>query len=111
MTISRPPIEIATTLRDFVKETPAKNSIAKENSLPGRFDLRKHADHIVLDKYVPPGVLINEDMEVLQFRGKTGYYLEPAPGAASLNVIKMAREGLAIDLRATIHQAKKPVFL
>jgi two-component system CheB/CheR fusion protein len=46
-------------------------------------------------------------MDILQFRGQTGRYLEPAPGAASWNLMKMAREGLALDLRAAIHKARK----
>jgi two-component system CheB/CheR fusion protein len=41
----------------------------------------------------------------VQFRGKTGPYLEPTPGAASLNVYKMAREGLAAALRQAVQRA------
>ena len=55
----------------------------------------------------PPGVLINSSFDILQFRGHTGPFLEPPPGHATLNLLKMAREGLALDLRAAIHQAKK----
>ena len=46
-------------------------------------------------------------MEVLQFRGRTGTYLEHAPGAASLNLLKMAREGLMLDLRTVVSKAIK----
>src|SRR5580698_6915344 len=70
-------------------------------------DLSKEADRIVLSKYSPPGVLINSSFDVLQFRGHTGPFLEQPPGQATLNLIKMAREGLAIELRSAIHQAKK----
>ena len=34
-------------------------------------------------------------------------YLAPAPGKASLNLLKMAREGLAVALRAAIDKARK----
>ena len=50
---------------------------------------------------------MTDDFKILQFRGKTGYYLEPAPGEASLSVLKMAREGLALDLRAALHTARR----
>jgi two-component system CheB/CheR fusion protein len=70
-------------------------------------DLSKEADRIVLSKYSPPGVLINSSFDVLQFRGHTGPFLEQPPGQATLNLLKMAREGLAIELRSAIHQAKK----
>lgn len=71
------------------------------------FDYQKEADRIVLGKYTPPGVVVNEHLDILQFRGYTGAYLEPAPGAASLNILKMAREGLLLDLRGAINDAKR----
>src|SRR6266478_6150390 len=46
-------------------------------------------------------------MEILQFRGKTGAYLEPATGNPTFSLSKMAREGLLIDLRAALNTAKK----
>jgi two-component system, chemotaxis family, CheB/CheR fusion protein len=70
-------------------------------------ELGREADRIVLSRYAPPGVLVNSSLEVLQFRGRTGPFLEQPAGHATLNLLKMAREGLSIDLRAAIHQAKK----
>ena len=70
------------------------------------FDVLKEADRIVQNAYAPAGVVINEAMEVLQFRGRTSDYLEPAPGHASFNLLKMAREGLLPDLRAAIREAR-----
>jgi two-component system CheB/CheR fusion protein len=70
-------------------------------------DAQKEADRITLSKYAPAGVLINSDFEVLQFRGMTSPYLSPAPGRASFNLLKMAREGLMLPLRAAINKAKK----
>ena len=52
--------------------------------------------------HVPPGVLVTADLEILQYRGDTGLYLTPAPGKASLNVLKMLREGLLVSLRAIL---------
>jgi two-component system CheB/CheR fusion protein len=52
-------------------------------------------------------VVINDDMEVLESRGHVGLYLELAPGRASFNILKMAREGLLFDLQAAISDAKK----
>jgi two-component system CheB/CheR fusion protein len=67
----------------------------------------READRVMLARLAPPGVLINEQMEILQFRGRTSAYLEPPAGAASFNILKMAREGLLADLRAAIHAARK----
>ncbi|MBW4562823.1 MAG: PAS domain-containing protein [Mojavia pulchra JT2-VF2] len=75
-------------------------------------EIHKVADQIVLNQYAPVGVIINNDLEILQFRGQTSAYLQPAPGRASLNLLKMAKAELRLELRTAIHQAKqqdKPV--
>ncbi len=71
------------------------------------FDVEKEANRVVLSRYAPAGVIVNEHMDILQFRGRTGPYIEPAPGEASLNLLKMAREGLKLEIRTAIHEAKK----
>lgn len=70
-------------------------------------DAQKEADQILLARYSPASVLINAEMEILQFRGSTGAYLELPSGKATLNLLKMAREGLMLPLRAAIQKAKK----
>ena len=68
---------------------------------------QREADRVTVNQFAPPAVLINGDLEILQFRGATGAYLEPPTGKASFDLLKMAREGLMLPLRATINQAKK----
>jgi two-component system, chemotaxis family, CheB/CheR fusion protein len=70
-------------------------------------DLRGKVDRLLLERYAPVGVLVNEDMDIVEFRGRTVPYLEPAPGDASLNLLKMARGGLALDIRAACREARK----
>jgi two-component system, chemotaxis family, CheB/CheR fusion protein len=86
--------------------TEARRSVAVSEEANGR-EVQKEADRIVLSKYTPPGVIINEQMDILQFRGRTSPYLEPSPGKPSLNLLKMVREGLLVDLRAVFQKAKK----
>jgi len=69
--------------------------------------LLREADRVLLDRISPAGVLINENMEILQFRGRTAPFLEIPPGAASFNLLKMAREGLLSDLRRAVFTARK----
>src|SRR5207344_1606370 len=69
-------------------------------------DLGKHLDRMLLARYAPPGVLVNEKMQVLQFRGQTGAFLQQPPGEPQNDLIKMARPGLFSALRATVAQAK-----
>jgi two-component system, chemotaxis family, CheB/CheR fusion protein len=70
-------------------------------------DFQKEADRILLGRFAPAGVLVNSNLEVLQFRGRTSPYLEPPTGEASFNVLKMARENLSLELGTAIREAKK----
>lgn len=69
-------------------------------------DVQREADRVLLSRYAPVGVVVDETMTVLQFRGRTAPYLEPAPGMASLDLFRMLREGLLAEVRAATAQAK-----
>ena len=70
-------------------------------------DFQKSGDELLLSRFVPPGVIVNDLMDIVQFRGSTGPWLEFSSGTPSLNVLKMAREGLAFELRNALHKARK----
>jgi two-component system CheB/CheR fusion protein len=70
-------------------------------------DFQKDADRIALEKYAPPSVVINTDMEILYFRGRTTPYLEHESGPSSNNLLKMAKPELLHALRQSIHKAIK----
>lgn len=73
----------------------------------GGNDLHREADRVLLSKFAPPSVLVTADLEILQYRGDTGAYLAPAPGKASLHLLKMLREGLVGGVRAAVLRAGK----
>jgi two-component system CheB/CheR fusion protein len=77
----------------------------EEDRAVGGAGIQKEADSIILSRYSPAGLVINEDMEILQFRGNISPYLKPQPGKASLNLMKMAGESLAMELRILIRQS------
>lgn len=70
-------------------------------------ELEQLADRIVLKECAPPGVIVNDTLEILQFRGRTSPYLEPASGRANLNLLNMVHDELAIALRTAIASARK----
>lgn len=70
-------------------------------------EMEKVADQIVLAQFAPVGVIIDSELEIVQFRGQTSPYLQPPSGRPSFNLLKMAREELRLDLRTSLHQAKK----
>jgi two-component system, chemotaxis family, CheB/CheR fusion protein len=63
------------------------------------------ADRKVLELYGPPGVIVNERLQILHFRGHTGPYLDPAPGAASFDILRIARPELHIELKRSLQRA------
>jgi len=69
--------------------------------------IEKEADRLLFNRFVPASIVVNDDLEIIQFRGKTGRYLEPAEGHPTFNLTKMAREGLLVDLRAALTQSRK----
>ncbi|MCX7423816.1 MAG: hypothetical protein NT013_30350, partial [Planctomycetia bacterium] len=96
---------------DFV---PGRTSITGLSAIelasdPGRslLDVQREADRIVLAKYAPAGVVVDDSLRIVQFRGQTGMYLEPAPGTPSLDLLQMARDGLLVALREALEQAKR----
>jgi two-component system CheB/CheR fusion protein len=70
-------------------------------------NIEKEVERELVNRFVPASIVINSEMEIVQFRGKTGPYLEPATGHPTFSLAKMAREGLLIDLRAAVQAAKK----
>ncbi|GAB3573452.1 CheR family methyltransferase [Hymenobacter daeguensis] len=60
---------------------------------------------VLLRQYTPPAVVINPKGEILYVNGRTGRFLEPAPGLGAMNIFDMAREELNYELSETVHKA------
>ncbi len=82
-------------------------SSPREPVSPATPEVQKQADRILLTNFSPASAVVNAHFEVLQFRGRTGLFLEHSQGEASLNLFKMAREGLLFDLRAVVTKVVK----
>jgi two-component system CheB/CheR fusion protein len=80
--------------------------VAKKNAVT-ESDFEKTVEEILLKEFIPASVVINSNLEILQFNGSTGLFLEPSHGKASLNLLKMARSGLSYELRNAVHKAGK----
>ena len=64
------------------------------------------AERKILELYGPPGVLVNDDLDVVHIRGRTRGYLEPMPGAPSFNILRLARPDLHVELRRVLQEAR-----
>jgi two-component system CheB/CheR fusion protein len=85
---------------------PVPNSppATKESSKPAA-NLQSLADQLLLQKYSPAAVLVNDKGDILYISGRTGKYLEPAAGKVNWNIFAMAREGLRYELKSVFQQA------
>lgn len=94
------------TTAEFVQPRTNRSEKAEEPSkVP--LDVQREADRLLLTKYVPSAVVVNEELEIVQTRGRTNRYLELPAGKASLNLLKMARPGLLYELRTLVDKARK----
>jgi two-component system, chemotaxis family, CheB/CheR fusion protein len=71
----------------------------------GDIELQKAADRIVLSRYGPPGVVVNEKLEILQSRGHTAPFVEMQQGSASLQLTRMLRESIASPVTQAVRYA------
>jgi two-component system CheB/CheR fusion protein len=103
--LARIPSEMSIRRHSFVADN--KTSTLKNTGTLPPHDLDKLVDNWLLSHFMPASVIVDQDMEILQFRGSTGLFLEHTTGKASLNLSKMARPSLVFELRNAIHKARK----
>ncbi|TRX20683.1 CheR family methyltransferase [Flavobacterium franklandianum] len=109
----------STNLRSFLNLSsrnpyttmPDKNSSVnlpfKKTTISTGGNLGNAFDAVLLEHHVPASVIINYDLDILQFRGATALYLQNLPGKASFNILKMAPIEITFELRNAIHHAIK----
>jgi two-component system CheB/CheR fusion protein len=77
----------------------------EKTPMPNSSKIQQYAEKLILEKYSPPGVVINHDMQILQFIGQTDNFIQPSSGSASLNLLKMVRPDLMQELRQAVRQS------
>jgi two-component system CheB/CheR fusion protein len=97
-------------LRPVPQDGPVSRSSGKTPA-DGKLPVRELTERALLE-LCAPGALVNERGHIFYLHGRTGKYLEPAPGEAGMNILQMAREGLRRELISALHKAvtmKEPV--
>jgi len=97
------------------KVTPALSRFAPPPHLPSApvqdvrvpVEFQKTADELVLFRYGPPGVVVDHELEVQQFRGRTSPYLSQPAGQPTQSLLKLAAASLVGPLRVALRAAKK----
>ncbi len=87
--------------------TEGETALRPSAKAPGEstFRLRELTERALLQQYAPVAALINQRGDILYLHGRTGLYLEPAPGEPGMNILKMAREGLRQELTTALHKS------
>ena len=68
-------------------------------------DVRTLTEAALLKQHPMTALLVTERGEIQYIHGRSGQYLEPAPGKSAMNVLKMAREGLRQELAFCLRRA------
>ncbi|MGD0000571.1 MAG: chemotaxis protein CheB [Bryobacteraceae bacterium] len=93
---------------DKAAATPAEGLAAShaggKSRDEGQLSLRQVTERMLLEHYIPSCALVDQRGDILYLHGRTGRYLEPAPGEARLNIAKMAREGLRPVLTSALRE-------
>ncbi|WP_207431954.1 CheR family methyltransferase [Sabulibacter ruber] len=90
---------------NFTTKEPIKTLPEPATEVIRESSMSTAVHRIMLDQFAPPSVIVNAKGDIFYIHGRTGRYLEPAPGQAKLNVFDMAREGLNYELSDAIQKA------
>lgn len=102
-----PPLELGPT---YEHEMPGRVAVPLVKPLREtgvHKTIQQEANELMMSKFAPPGVLVNDNHDIVQFRGQTGFFLEPAPGDVSMNVLSMIRPGLLHALQQALAESRK----
>ena len=116
--------ELVPSASDLFNILDKQHKIYRKNPIPGQVsvdvapdrtsvsapavvgaDLETLVNQAIRDKYAVGGVVIKHDMQIVAFQGHTAFYLDPAPGTASLNLVRIVREELAFKVQALVFSA------
>ena len=95
----------AQTIMGFSPSPPAEKVPEIHVWKSGENSIRQLAEGFLTRSYAPPSVLVNEKGDIQYVHGRTGKYLEPAPGESKFNILDMAREGLRGELSRAMQKA------
>ena len=87
-----------------IRRSPFRPDTAKVGAV-ARSSPRELTEQALLRHVSLSSALVDAQGEILYLHGRTGRYLEPAPGERSHNILMMAREGLGLALTSALRKA------
>ncbi|MCX6237894.1 MAG: PAS domain-containing protein [Bacteroidia bacterium] len=94
-------------LIDFPSSFYNRKAVTPEKKTPPKMieNIQTLADQILLQRFAPASVLVNDQGDIVYITGRTGKYLEPVAGKANWNIYAMARDGLSHELPGAFRKA------
>ncbi|HSF88833.1 MAG TPA: chemotaxis protein CheB, partial [Saprospiraceae bacterium] len=86
---------------------PIAHTSKSQNTSTHHQSLDNAIDAVLVSEFMPASVVINHQLEIVQFRGNTDLYLTHPKGKATFNILKMARPEIAFELRNAISKVIK----
>jgi two-component system CheB/CheR fusion protein len=83
---------------------PAVHDVVKERT---GASVREEANQLIMERYAPAGVVINEKMEILEILGDPHPYVRLTPGTANLSLLRLVRRDLVPHLSDAVGRARK----
>lgn len=99
----------AAELADFPSAFFRNRSYTAEKRFPPKApdNIQMITEQILLQRFAPASVLVNDRGDILFITGRTGKYLEPAAGKANMNIHAMLREGLNQEISDALRKANR----
>jgi len=81
-----------------------KMELSTKKISTSKVNINEHLDALLLENCIPSCIITDKNGDIIYVHGRTGNYVEPATGTASLNIIDMARPGLGTKLSYAIRE-------
>jgi two-component system CheB/CheR fusion protein len=103
--------EVAKLTHPILLGEPSRRSVGsgepEDRSPRAQQQFSRRVEQLLLDRFVPCSILVDDRGTVVHVQGRSGMYLEPEQGPPRNNVLEMAREGLGPSLAAGMRQARQ----
>lgn len=94
-----PEFPITTTAARTSVELPPARSFGSDVGL-------ERKAHRIAERYAPAYVITDDSFHILHFSGRTGRFIEPTAGAATLDLLGLVHRDLRLELRTALSRAR-----
>ena len=103
----RKPYMSVNQAREFSAQPWNRKAIVMDGLGPSKEpSMSDRAEKILLSEHTPPGLIVNDQNEVIHFHGRTSKYLGPSPGRASLNIQNLLRDDIRYSVISAIQESR-----